>query len=632
MTTYVDGAAVKSYHLKYKAAQDLSQLETIAECAGEGEGPCKAPTSFKYEADPPFTLGNGYDLTDAVQLDANGDGIPDFVTTIGSQDGLAGDPVLQGVQIASDVGVAVATSFAATGVGIGVSIAWTLVEPAFWGLFQKSPAVHISSALLIGTGNRQSPTNAVNASGLPCGGGFPTYVFDFNRDGRDDLSGLCLSPPALRLSLSNGDGKFSPYPSNDYRLLALPLNDKDAGPPPVIFDANGDGLEDILSCRSSLTLELRLRTNPLDSSASEYSEPVTLGSPLPALFCKQSRPTYNIFDIDGDGVADLLLADRSTGKWYVLRYAPASPAGPAGISWKSIAFDNADGSQDGNGLRLGDVNGDGLVDIAADLQGVGRVDAWISTGNGKFVPRSLKAPKPVFDPGQWPQGLPTFRGDVLFDYNADGMADFLEHWENPYPYSYNVALSPNLNFSLLTPHETPDIQAPDVYDFPFPASFALAADADGDGNRDLMGPSGVFYGGSKKQLLSLVVDGLGNFVGIGYDGEGTYEMDCTGPTWPETCVKRMNGLVSAHTEGFMGSDGSPVIERRTTYRYRNARVNVTGQGWLGFDQRQEIETALDGSPGEIPYRTTTIEYQAPARFSLGGQPMSSVAPPYVYPL
>jgi hypothetical protein len=164
---------------------------------------------------------------------------------------------------------------------------------------------------------------------------------------------------------------------------------------------------------------------------------------------------------------------------------------------------------------------------------------------------------------------------------------------------------------------------------PVEASFRLAGDLDGDGNIDLVGPRGVFYGsGVRNTLLSQVVDGLGNLTTITYDNPGTYKTDekCGGSTWPETCLKQMAGLVGSHQEGFVGSNGQDVIERSYSYSNSNARMNLTGQGWLGFDRRTVTEQVVG-----LPPRSVTTEFEPVARYDLQGLPTQSTNPPYVYP-
>jgi len=133
-------------------------------------------------------------------------------------------------------------------------------------------------------------------------------------------------------------------------------------------------------------------------------------------------------------------------------------------------------------------------------------------------------------------------------------------------------------------------------------------------------------------LQSAVKDGLGNLTTIEYDGPNAYETtaDCTGANqWPDRCLKSMKGLVSRHSEGAYYGLAETSIERTYDYKYVNARMNVTGHGWLGFDQRSVVETS-----GEVFTRVTT-DFEPPARFTPTGvavDPAAPLTPPYLYPL
>jgi hypothetical protein len=91
----------------------------------------------------------------------------------------------------------------------------------------------------------------------------------------------------------------------------------------------------------------------------------------------------------------------------------------------------------------------------------------------------------------------------------------------------------------------------------------------------------------------------------------------------------MPNLVSGHHEGFTTNTGD-IVERDYSYTYIDARVNVAGHGFLGFDRRTVDEQAEVASVD--PGRTTTIDYVPIARYDLNGNPTQSSTPPYLYPL
>src|SRR5262249_46305553 len=123
---------------------------------------------------------------------------------------------------------------------------------------------------------------------------------------------------------------------------------------------------------------------------------------------------------------------------------------------------------------------------------------------------------------------------------------------------------------------------------PESAIMDLAADFDGDGSTDIHGGNDIFYGrGAHNLLLTSIDDGIGNVTSVYYDKAlsdpaPTYTHTCDGEsTWPETCLKRMSGLVAEHTEGLREAiSGLGVrVNRKYRYTYSNARVSTAGQGW-----------------------------------------------------
>ncbi len=72
--------------------------------------------------------------------------------------------------------------------------------------------------------------------------------------------------------------------------------------------------------------------------------------------CQQgTRLTHMILDIDGDGTPNLLV--RADEGWLHLHYDSGV------ITWRPVGFRDWGNSQQGDGLRVGDYNGDGLTDI-----------------------------------------------------------------------------------------------------------------------------------------------------------------------------------------------------------------------------------------------------------------------------
>jgi len=491
ITTYVDNQPVRTYGLHYIAGQYVSQVDSITECARDGSDAtqCKPPTKFTYQHEMGFTTakGTGDDLASAVKFDVDGDGRLDLLHTYVTVDGVPANGTLEvAAIITNQVGNIIIGATLSTGVGIPVSILFSILNNLFWGAFAAEPVVHIRNVLTFTQPNRDSALRTVGASGLPCLDNEPLFLLDYDRDGKDDLLGYCgfsaayrgsSSYAGLTLALSQGTGQFAPGTiSGPTSTLDVPTyitsSTRGGGgtwtpaelPAPTVFDVDGDGLEDIVNCPIPTMLQVRRRISPTEGFDAPivYTKQDAQGKPLQVPFCELNsgasapvscarctscnctttgdnvaRPTYNIMDVDGDGVAELLVS--SSSGWQVLRYAKNGET--AQLKFEPITFTDTDQSNMAKGLMLSDYNGDGLVDIA-QING-SNVNMWINTGGNRFLSRKLTRPMPAHDQGY------NFARAALLDYDGDGRTDFLEHWQLGSA-SYNVPLSPDANMSALS--------------------------------------------------------------------------------------------------------------------------------------------------------------------------------------
>jgi RHS repeat-associated protein len=661
VTTLVDSLPVKNYHLQYGPGE-LSQVAQISECAGGDDSTCKTPTKFEYRQEHGFAAPmpfDGADFATAGQLDADGDGAPDFLVTKIKVDDVPADEALQAAAITTDIAVGVASQALTPAGALAVNVFWDAVKGSFWGQFGSDPTVTATDQLAFGSTNRSQTVQIVNdISGIRCDvKSNPMFLLDYNQDGRDDiLSGCNLRQQDLFLALSGSTrGALTNFPSDgsavlhrdvpDPRTVGVRMNTF-----PVIADIDGDGLEDVLQCKDEFTLQLWRRSLPLAGSNFQNmtqgfaAQPIELTYPTPpgsnsptqfqpVPFCDQYIPTYKMMDVDGDGAPDLLVWDL-TG-WFVLKFN-APLGGSPSLSFQPVQFIDVGGGTGSAGgrLALADFNGDGLQDIWSygDRR---NVIIWLNNGNKVFTSRQFGHPPGVgFEPQ--PPSPYQRRATAILDYNGDGKSDLLEHWEYDtvsdgelFEHNVNNGLLPDSVVQMLSGVDIPEL----TFRFPeggvVPASFTSVADIDADGNPDLFGGSGeIFYGsGALNTLLDKVTDGLGNVLNVNYDESGTYKADSCVGTWPEKCLKTANGLVSSHTEGVVSSQGNAVTERTYKYHYFNAHLSTTGHGWLGFDQRTiDFQTPVAGGS------TTTIDFEPLARFTPQGNRTSSTLPPYLYPL
>jgi hypothetical protein len=165
----------------------------------------------------------------------------------------------------------------------------------------------------------------------------------------------------------------------------------------AVGDFNGDGHPDLAVANSGSNNVSVLLGNGAGGFAPAP------GSPVPA----GARPAaVAVGDFNGDGKADLAIADQGSNKVTVLlgdgaggfRPAPGSLF-PVGGSPSSVA--------------VGDFNRDGKLDLAVADTSSNDVSVLLGNGSGGFSP----APGSPFPTGAWPSAV------VAGDFNADGKTD-----------------------------------------------------------------------------------------------------------------------------------------------------------------------------------------------------------------
>jgi hypothetical protein len=130
--------------------------------------------------------------------------------------------------------------------------------------------------------------------------------------------------------------------------------------------------------------------------------------------------TLSVGDIDGDGLLEIVAAASDQGGFTVYH------SDATGKNWKSMKGtglpdmlnpepEDSDNAGWANQLMLVDINGDGKPDVLAAYYKGPRV--WLGDGKGHFKSSSENLPSPVIG------GL--YRGLAAGDVNEDGLADFV---------------------------------------------------------------------------------------------------------------------------------------------------------------------------------------------------------------
>jgi hypothetical protein len=254
------------------------------------------------------------------------------------------------------------------------------------GIPDLAVAVAQGVSVLFGTGTAskpfiQGPITTVANSGCLAGG-------DINNDGRPDLLAASFTGTGQLIALlGNGDGTFTVAPPSTVPALGYP----------ALGDFNGDG-----------KLDYALSTNylALGNGDGTFQAP----APFVPKILPQTRSFYGVTaaDLNGDGLADILLTDAFGNYLYVLLATPTGVFQETTISTEVGV--NACNSPDLS--VVADLNGDGAPDVVLGCVD-GRVPIYINDGKG-----NLQLKKVLTETAQSDFMVPR-----IADLNGDGIPD-----------------------------------------------------------------------------------------------------------------------------------------------------------------------------------------------------------------
>ncbi|WP_303311232.1 T9SS type A sorting domain-containing protein [Hymenobacter sp. BT730] len=214
-----------------------------------------------------------------------------------------------------------------------------------------------------------------------------------NGDARPDLVVTCSYANAINVLLSQPGGTFAPAQS--YAIGSFPIR-------VTVADVNEDGLPDILAAlqwNAGIGVMLNSRTAP--------------GTFLPpTLLYTQGYPrSLAVGDVNRDGHLDIVGLNLSGGTVGVLLNSAVAPG-----TFPATATTYATGGNNAVGVALGDVNGDGWLDLVVCGGGIGQVGVLLNraASAGAFAPVVHYG-----SGGTYPQDL------AVGDLNADGRPDIV---------------------------------------------------------------------------------------------------------------------------------------------------------------------------------------------------------------
>jgi RHS repeat-associated protein len=238
-------------------------------------------------------------------------------------------------------------------------------------------------------------------------------IADVNGDGLPDLlSAIGASGSNSYAAYINTGSGWQSSSTWDPPLLFVG-NGQDMGV--RIADVNGDGLPDILS---GLTANGTTTYAAYINNGHGWTLDPTWDPPIPFADSSGNDLGVQIVDVNGDGLPDIISGSSANGSTTYAAYINNGHGWTLDPTWDPplpLAGNGAD-----NGVRIADVNGDGLPDILSgvDVSGSSSFSAYINNGHGWTSDPSWDSPEVFLANG-------TDSGARIVDVNGDGLNDVL---------------------------------------------------------------------------------------------------------------------------------------------------------------------------------------------------------------
>jgi hypothetical protein len=344
---------------------------------------------------------------------------------------------------------------------------------------------------------------ATNYTIVTSSGTFSGGIADFNHDGHPDLAVFVFEPAGVQILLNKGDGTFTLGPVITAGFVANSINSAFA-----TADLNGDGNADLVAGAAP---NINVYLGAGDG---------TFGTPATYTYASANPYTFALGAFHAGGHIGLVVqGEGNPGEVLVGNGDGTFMTPQTTIPLPTIYF----GSSDTPHFALGDLNGDGFLDVTEVIDAPANIASTLTTylgdGAGKFTAAfSLSAMDASY-----------------FFYSQQALGDF----DGDHNLDLAVSIHGRLNVFLGTGDGK--FKAPVIYPSS-PGGRLVAGDFDGDGKLDLASagdsatsfPSILRGGGDGTFAPAVQIPGLGQcdagltLMGADLDGDGKTDLVCNG--------------------------------------------------------------------------------------------------------